>query len=324
MQDVNQNRVETQNLSEQELSWAGLGAHAYIKAALLTAAVYSVFHIEIYSIVFQWINDSSWSHGFIIPFFSLYFLNQHKKEILRFKPHTNWLGLMFLVCCLVFYILVMFVYKFGYLRSLVIIPMVGSIVLFIGGWELVKYTWLPIVFLVFAMPLPERIYTDMTIPMRKLAAAVAVQFLNLVSGLEANASGVIIDVVYKGVKLEPALDIAEACSGMRLLMAFFALGVAMAYLHYRPIWQRLVLLASTVPIAIFCNVVRVTITGFIYILWDPMYAQGIYHDMLGLLMLPLAFGLYGLLAWFMSDLFIDESRLQQQEIIIRRKDSPKR
>jgi exosortase len=202
--------------------------------------------------------------------------------------------------------------------------MVGSIVLFIGGWELVKYTWLPIVFLVFAMPLPERIYTDMTIPMRKLAAAVAVQFLNLVSGLEANASGVIIDVVYKGVKLEPALDIAEACSGMRLLMAFFALGVAMAYLHYRPIWQRLVLLASTVPIAIFCNVVRVTITGFIYILWDPMYAQGIYHDMLGLLMLPLAFGLYGLLAWFMSDLFIDESRLQQQEIIIRRKDSPKR
>jgi len=324
MQDVNRNRVETQNLSEQDLSWAGLGAHAYIKAALLAAAVYSVFHIEIYSIVFQWINDSSWSHGFIIPFFSLYFLNQHKKEILRFKPHTNWLGLMFLVCCLVFYILVMFVYKFGYLRSLVIIPMVGSIVLFIGGWELVKYTWLPIVFLVFAMPLPERIYTDMTIPMRKLAAAVAVQFLNLVSGLEANASGVIIDVVYKGVKLEPALDIAEACSGMRLLMAFFALGVAMAYLHYRPIWQRLVLLASTVPIAIFCNVVRVTITGFIYILWDPMYAQGIYHDMLGLLMLPLAFGLYGLLAWFMSDLFIDESRLQQQEIIIRRKDSPKR
>ena len=52
-----------------------------------------------------------------------------------------------------------------------------------------------------------------------------------------------------------------------------------------------------------------------------MYAQGIYHDMLGLLMLPLAFGLYGLLAWFMSNLIVDESQLQQQEIIIRRKDS---
>jgi exosortase/archaeosortase family protein len=102
-------------------------------------------------------------------------------------------------------------------------------------------------------------------------------------------------------------------------MAFLALGVAMAYLHYRPMWQRLILLASTVPIAILCNVIRVAISGFIYVLWDPMYAQGIYHDMLGLLMLPLAFGLYGLLAWFMSNLFVDESRLQRQEVIIRRK-----
>jgi len=323
MQDINQNRIETQNLSEQDLSWADLGVHTYIKAVLLAAAIYSVFHIEIYSIFYKWITDSSWSHGFIIPIFSLYFLNQHKKEILNFKPHTNWLGPIFLICCLLFYVLVMYVYKFGYLRSLIIIPAVGSIVLFVGGWKLVKYTWLPIVFLFFSIPLPERIYTDMTIPMRQLAATIAAALLNMVNGLQAEASGVVIDVVYKGVKLEPGLDVAEACSGMRLLMAFFALGVAMAYLHYRPIWQRLVLLASTVPIAILCNIVRVAVSGFIYVLWDPMYAQGIYHDMLGLLMLPLAFGLYGLLAWFMSDLFVDESRLVRQEVIIQRKDSLK-
>lgn len=321
MQDVNTNCVEEKNLSEQDLSWTSLGVHTYIKATLLTAAVYGVFHTEIYSIVFKWVIDSSWSHGFLIPFFSLYFLNQRKKEILTFEPRTDWLGLVFLICCLLFYPLVIFVYKFGYLRSLVIIPTIGSIILFIGGWRLVKYTWLPVVYLVFAIPLPDRIYTDVTIPMREIDAAMATQILNLVSGLEAKASGVVIDIVYKGIKLEPGLDVAEACSGMRLLMAFLALGVAMAYLHYRPIWQRLILLVSTVPIAILCNIVRVTITGLIYILWDPMYAQGIYHDMLGLLMLPLAFGLYGLLAWFMSNLLVDESRLRRQEIIIRRKDS---
>ena len=236
-------------------------------------------------------------------------------------PETNWLGLVFFLCCLLFYLLVIFFYKFGYLRSLVIIPTVGSIVLFIGGWKLVKYTWLPIVYMVFALPLPSRIYNDLTIPMQNLAAAVAAHLLNLVRGLEAQASGTIINVIYKGAELKPGLDVAQACSGMRLLMAFLALGVAMAYLHYRPIWQRLILLASTVPIAILCNVVRVVITGFIYILWDPMYAQGIYHDMLGLLMLPLAFGLYGLLALFMSNLLVDESRLERQDVIIRRKDS---
>ena len=96
----------------------------------------------------------------------------------------------------------------------------------------------------------------------------------------------------------------------------------MAYLHPRAVWQRLVLLASTVPIAILCNVVRVTVTGFIFILWDPKYATGIYHDLLGMLMLPLAFGLYGALAWFSSNLLVEDKDEQPKEdIIIRRKKS---
>jgi exosortase/archaeosortase family protein len=102
------------------------------------------------------------------------------------------------------------------------------------------------------------------------------------------------------------------------LTAFLALGVAMAYLHYRPLWQRLVLLVSTIPIAIFCNIVRVTITGFIYVLIHPKYTQGIYHDALGLMMLPLAFGLYGFLAWFMSSLFIGSSDINSEVIIVQR------
>jgi len=75
-----------------------------------------------------------------------------------------------------------------------------------------------------------------------------------------------------------------------------------------------------VPIAILCNIVRVTVTGFIYVLIHPKYAQGIYHDMLGLAMLPLAFGLYGVLAWFMSSLFTDESDIVAEDIVVRKKD----
>jgi exosortase len=193
--------------------------------------------------------------------------------------------------------------------------------LFLGGWGLVKYTWLPICYLVFAVPLPERYYVSLTIPMRQWAATVAAFLLNLVNDLEATASGVVVDVIYKGQRLEPPLDVAEACSGMRLLMAFLALGVAMAYLHYRPIWQRIVLLASTIPIAVFCNIVRVTVTGFIYVMIHPRYAQGIYHDMLGMAMLPLAFGLYGLLAQFMSSLFVEEGSLgaPAEDVVVRKR-----
>jgi exosortase/archaeosortase family protein len=78
-------------------------------------------------------------------------------------------------------------------------------------------------------------------------------------------------------------------------------------------------LASTIPIAIFCNIVRVTATGFIYVLADPKYTQGLYHDALGLAMLPLAFGLYGFLAWFMSSLFFDEDQAGKREVIFPRR-----
>jgi len=79
--------------------------------------------------------------------------------------------------------------------------------------------------------------------------------------------------------------------------------------------------AATVPIAILCNIVRVTVTGFVYVLIHPRYAQGIYHDMLGLAMLPLAFGLYGLLALFMSSLFIDESQIRKEDVVVRKRDT---
>ncbi|MCK4997972.1 MAG: exosortase/archaeosortase family protein, partial [Anaerohalosphaera sp.] len=177
--------------------------------------------------------------------------------------------------------------------------------------------WLPITYLLFAVPLPDRFYTSITIPMRKLASQIATMLMNLYPNLEAEAKGVVIDVVYNGVALVPALNVAEACSGMRLLMTFVALGVAMAYLHERPIWQRLVLLCSTFPIAIICNIIRVTITGFIYILGNPKYAQGHYHDGLGLLMLPIAFGLYGGLAWMMANIFVDDED-SVEDVIIRK------
>jgi len=300
-------QYEIRNTKQQ---WRQLGLHNYIKILIIGILFCYLFHNEIDIIVRDWLT-SNWSHGFLIPVFSLYFIHQRKEEILcsarngELKP--NYLGLFFLICGILFYPFNIVQLQYGYLKPIGMIATLGAIVLFLGGWRLVKYTWLPIAFLIFAVPLPRRYYVSLTMPMRHLAAAIATALLNLVSGMEATVSGVVIDVIYKGQRLEPSLNVAEACSGMRLLMAFLALGVAMAYLHHRPLWQRLVLLVSTIPIAIFCNIVRVTVTGFIYVLIHPKYTQGIYHDTLGLAMLPLAFGLYGFLAWFMSSLFIEEA-----------------
>jgi len=301
-------------------SWCELGVHNYVKVLIIGGLFYYVFRNEIGGIVRRWANDPSWSHGFLIPLFSLYFINQHKKEILNLQIRPSYWGLFFLICGLVFHPLnIASPSGYVYLQPIGMIAILGAVILFLGGWRLVKYTWLPVAFLVFAVPLPQRYYFAFTMPMRLLSTKVATALLNIVSGLEATASGVVIDVIYNAQRLEP-LNVAEACSGMRLLMAFLALGVAMAYLHYRPIWQRIILLASTIPIAVFCNTVRVTVTGFIYVLIHPKYTQGIYHDILGIGMLPLAFVLYGFLAWFMSNLFVEETGAVAEDIVVRRRD----
>jgi len=279
---------------------------------------YYLFRNEIGNIVSQWLNDANWSHGFLIPAISLYFIWEKTEDILNVRTRPSYLGLVLLVGSILFYFFnIVSPAGYAYFRPLSMIAALGAVVLLLGGWHLLKYTWLPVGFLVFAIPLPQRYYFSLTLPMRQLAAAVAAAFLNLVKGMDATANGVVIDVVYNGVRLEPPLDVAEACSGMRLLMAFLALGVWMAYLHYRPIWQRVVLLASTIPIAILCNIVRVTVTGFIYILIDPKYAQGFYHNMLGISMLLLAFGSYSLLSWFMSSLLVEQTK-EPADIIVRR------
>jgi len=318
MNQSNGNVCSSDVPAEGEKGWSSLGAAVFIKAAIIGVLFWFLFRDEISRVVYRWVTNSSWSHGFLIPLFSLYFLNQYKKQILDAEVKHSYSGLFLLLFCLVFYPLNIVLFKVGYARPLVVVAALGGVVLFVGGWKIARYCWLPVLYLVFAVPLPDRIYRSFTIPMRKLAAQIATAILGFVPELQADVNGVVINVIYKGVPLEPGLDVAEACSGMRLLMAFLALGVAMAYLHYRPAWQRLVLLCSTIPIAIVCNVVRVTVTGFIYILGNPKYAQGIWHDGLGMLMLPLAFGLYGLLAWIMSNLFVEE-RDVSGDVVVRRR-----
>ncbi|MBN2589042.1 MAG: exosortase/archaeosortase family protein [Sedimentisphaerales bacterium] len=301
-------------------NWSEIGIHNYIKTAIIGFLFFFVFYREIDYLIFQWIHDKNWSHGFLIPLFSLYFINQRRKEIINLETKPNYFGLPLLIAAICFYIFnIASPSGWAYFRSMSMIAAITAIVVFLGGWRLLKYSWLAIVFLVFAVPLPDRIYKSLTSPMRQWAASSAASLLNLVNGVDATVHGAVVDVIYKGRMIEPSLDVAEACSGIRLLMAFLALGVVMAYIHHRPFWQRMILLLSTIPIAIFCNIIRVSCTGFIYVLINPKYSQGIYHDLLGMSMLPLAFLLYGFLAWFMSSLFIEDVKEVTEDIIKRKR-----
>ncbi|MFC1764344.1 exosortase/archaeosortase family protein [Planctomycetota bacterium] len=300
--------------------WSALPGVYWLRIGIVALLFVLLFRHELQRIVQVWRTDPSWSHGFLIPLFSLYFVNQNKSAILTrtYRPCYGALLLLLLAMGAYFFNVVS-PSGYAYFRSLSMLLALGAIVWLMGGRALLGLTWLPLLYLLFAIPLPRRYYVALTMPLRQLAAYVAAALLDLFTSVEASVEGVVIDVIYQGQRLEPSLNVAEACSGMRLLMAFLALGVAMAYLHARPFWQRAVLLTATVPIAILCNVVRVTTTGFLYVFVHPTYTQGIYHDMLGLAMLPLAFGLNGFLAWFMSSLFVEDTHVDTSPTVVRRR-----
>ena len=98
-------------------------------------------------------------------------------------------------------------------------------------------------------------------------------------GLYTEAQAVVIDYVMPG-RPPGQLNVEEACSGMRLMMAFVTLGVAMAYLRDRPAWQRIVMVLSCVPIAVFCNSIRVTTTGLLHVHGRQELAAGTAHQLL--------------------------------------------
>jgi exosortase/archaeosortase family protein len=101
------------------------------------------------------------------------------------------------------------------------------------------------------------------------------------------------------------LFIEEACSGLRMLVVFFALSTAMVLLVERHWIDRAVILASSIPIALASNVVRITGTGIMYEAGYSEMANHFFHDAAGWLMMPIALGMLWLELWVLSKLFID-------------------
>ena len=310
-EDCKKDAAESQAIASPRQSAEAIIDRIWLIA--ITGSLYVLlFQEEILRLVDRW-SSAKESHGLLIPGFSLYFLYQDRHRLRAALRKPTYLGLVIILASLVGYLASVYVGMF-YPRQVMMITMLVGIVLLLGGWRVLRYAWLPIIFLLFAMPLPARMYYEISKPLRELASLVAAVILNGMPNVTAEAAGVLIHGTHIGETF--SLNVAEACSGMRLLQAFFALGVAMAYLEARPAAHRIVLLCSTIPIAVFCNMLRVLLTGLIHVYVGPEFATGMLHTILGMLMLVVAFALYGLLAWLMNRLFVDEEQGSPDGVLI--------
>jgi exosortase len=179
---------------------------------------------------------------------------------------------------------------------------VACLTLAFGGWHLFRWSLPGIIFLCFMLPLPFRINMMLANPLQRLATIGSCNLLDML-GLPAVAEGNVINI--GGSKLE----VARACNGLSMLLSFVTLLTAVAILVERPLIDRVVLLASAIPIALVVNILRISITGLcVYFkgtdeLLLP-FGLRLPHDWSGLLMPPMGLLLVWLELQVMSWLFV--------------------
>lgn len=257
------------------------------------------------SLISRWINDGNWSHGWLIPLFSVYFLWLHRDQLFATRPKPAYIGAIILAFSLALNFVSAWWLRMGYPQAVSIVGVIFGVTLLMGGWGVMRIAWFPILFLLIAIPLPQQLYVQLTFPLRAFASSASAAIMPVFApGLYTEAQAVVIDYILPG-GARGQLNVEEACSGMRLMMAFVTLAVATAYLGDRPHWQRLIMVASCVPIAVFCNTIRVTATGLFYVYGHDDLARGTPHQLLGFAMLAIALGAFSLLGYVLSHLFIE-------------------
>ncbi|MBU0638738.1 MAG: exosortase/archaeosortase family protein [Planctomycetes bacterium] len=279
---------------------------AQIRAGIVVLAFAAVFYRVLLDLNYAWMKESDWSHGPIIPLFSIWLAYSQWDHIKRAPVTGTWVGLLIMLGGLGVYDVSLWgVLPFGYVRALAMMVALFGVIVFLCGLPMMRWAWLSWAYLFFAIPLPKGIYFMLTDPLRQMAAVVATGVMSLMPDLTIQRAGSVIEYVYKGQF--GMIGVADACSGMRSTMTLCALGVAVTFLSARPWWQRIIMVGSCIPIAVFCNFIRVTTTSALHIFVDAKYATGHYHMTLGLLMLLIAFGIFSGLGWVLSHIFVEET-----------------
>lgn len=257
-----------------------------------------------------WAHDPQYSHGYLVPVFAaalLWFRRGLRPTV--FQP--SWWGTLVLAGGIALRLLGTY-FHFIWLSQISLIPTLGGLVLLAGGWQGWRWAWPAVAFLAFMIPLPYTLSVKLTGPLQELATVVCT-FLLQTLGIPAVAERNVI------LLSEVEIGIVEACSGLRMLVIFFALSTAMALVLRRPQWEKAVIVFSAVPIALIVNIIRITATGLLHELVNSQVANLVFHDLAGWLMMPLALGLLWLELLVLTHLWLEPVvKSSRRESLVRR------
>ncbi len=220
----------------------------------------------------QW-KEPDYSHGYMIPAVCVYMLWQRRDEIAPHIGQGGYLGVLLLVFALLLWLLgegsaLLALTQYAFLFGIFALSVLW---LGIRGTLLI---WAPLAYLFFMIPLPDFFYNSLSNNLQLISSALGVAIVRLF-GISVFLEGNIIDLgVYQ-------LQVVEACSGLRYLFPLVSFGFLIAYIYKGPVWQRLLIFFSTVPITVLMNSVRIGVIGVTVEYFGIAAAEGVLHDFEG-------------------------------------------
>jgi len=227
--------------------------------------------------------DSYYSHGILVPFITGYLIWLKRNELAKWPRESSPLGMPLIIGGIFIHILSSLL-RVYFLSLFSLIPVILGFVLFFYGSKILKKILFPILFLMFMMPLPLVVIVNLSFNLKLYAADMAKGVLQ----------GMGFHVIREGSSIimpHASIVVEDVCSGLRSLISLAALGSVFAYWMKGSFLKKVFIFLSTVPVAILTNVIRIVFVSFVAEVYGGSYAVGFIHDLSGLLVFVLAFGM---------------------------------
>jgi exosortase len=263
-------------------TWAGIA---------LLAALALVYFTVIRDLFSDWWRSEDYSYGLLLPFALAYLVYEKRREIRELPVGPSALGLVLIVGSQLINLVGFLGAEFFLQRTSLVILLAG-IILFVYGWAHLREAAFALTLMLLTIPLPALIFNQIALPLQLLASSISEKALQLLH----------IPVLREGNVLQMAnmtMSVAEACSGIRSLMSLITLSVVIAYLLPLRWGWRSLFIASSIPIAIAANCLRVAGTGVLSHHYGQKAAEGFFHSFSGWLIFLVAFIALSIEAWFL-------------------------
>lgn len=220
-----------------------------------------------------WLYSAEYSHGLLLPPVAAFLVWQQKDRLERMDFPGSWAGIALVLLGGV----ALMIGQLGTVYTLVeygfVITLYGLVLAFLG-WKPFRLVAVPMLILLFMVPLPQFVLANLSMRLQLLSSQLGVAFMRLFD-VSVFVEGNVIDL--GGYKLQ----VAEACSGLRYLFPLMTLGFLIAYFYKGMLWKRIVIFLTSIPITVLMNSARVGLIGITVERWGIGMAEGFLHEFQG-------------------------------------------